>query len=226
MKHFAVIVAGGSGSRMGAGIPKQFRTLCGRPVLWWSMKAFKKENPDTELIIVLPEEFIALWEDFYSTLPESDRFPYQTAAGGKTRGESVSAGLSLINDEDSMVAVHDGARPLVTPEIISSGWVTAEKYGCCVPVIPVTDSLRKIEGNENKSVDRSAFVAVQTPQIFKTSILKKAYKNAGDKVFTDDASAVENIGESVALYEGSPDNIKITNPKDLAIASIIMSKDA
>lgn len=225
MRKYAVIVAGGSGIRMGGGVPKQFRSLCGRPVLWWSMKAFHNENPDTDLILVLPEPFISFWADLFNSLPDEDRFPHLTTAGGNTRSDSVVNGLSLVED-DALVAIHDGARPLVSADIISKGWETALKEATAVPVVPVTDSLRKIAGTESEAADRSKFVAVQTPQVFNAGLLKKAYGHAAGRSFTDDASVVENYGHKITLYEGSPDNMKVTNPKDLAIAEILMAEDA
>lgn len=220
-----MIVAGGAGSRMGGGMPKQFRNLCGRPVLWWSMKAFHEENPSTHQILVLPEEFISLWNDFFSSLPEAERYPHQVVAGGSTRSESVKNGLSLIDECDSLVAVHDGARPLVTQCLIAKGWEKANKDGAAIPVVAVTDSLRVLKNSGSENVDRSQYVAVQTPQVFKTGLLKEAYTKTGDKTFTDDASVVENYGKPVALFEGDPDNFKITNPKDMAIATVLMGKD-
>lgn len=227
MRQYAVIVAGGSGTRMGGGIPKQFRSLLERPVLWWSMKAFHDENPNTELILVLPEEFIPLWNDLFATIPEKDRFEHLVTIGGNTRTESVVNGIGLIEDEDSLVAIHDGARPLVTKEIIHQGFLLAGAEGAAVPVVPVTDSLRKLNGDSSECVDRNRFVAVQTPQVFKTLLLKKAYREAeDDKVFTDDASVVERMDQKIALFEGSHNNIKITNPKDLAIAKLLMGRHA
>ena len=226
MKKNAVIVAGGTGTRMGGGIPKQFRSLCGRPVLWWSMKAFHDEDSKTNLIIVLPEDFISLWNDFYSSLPIAEQFPHNVVSGGASRSESVKNGLSLINDEDSLVAVHDGARPLVTPEMISKGWEMAEKNTAAIPVVAVTDSLRLLEGDNSKAVNRSEYMAVQTPQVFRADMLKASYKENEGKVFTDDASVMEASGYKISLFEGHPDNIKITNPKDLAIATVILGKNA
>ena len=221
-----MIVAGGSGSRMGGGIPKQFRSLCGRPVLWWSMKAFKEEDPSTRLVLVLPQDFISLWNDFYSTLPSAEQFPHDVVSGGDSRSQSVKNGLNVISETESLVAVHDGARPLVTNRMISSGWETAGRYGAAIPAVAVTDSLRKLEGCGSHAVNRSEYVAVQTPQVFKTEILKRAYKESEGKIFTDDASVVEASGHKITLFEGDSDNIKITNPKDLAIAAAILGKDA
>ena len=227
MKKNAVIVAGGSGTRMGGGIPKQFRSLCGHPVLWWSMKAFHDEDPGVNLILVLPEEFVSLWKDFFSKLPQEESFPHIIVTGGKSRSESVRNGLSAIEDDDSLVAVHDGARPLVSKETIASGWAVALENGAAIPVIPVTDSLRIISDDVlSKSVNREDYRVVQTPQVFKTSLLKEAYKKAGSGSFSDDATVVENMGHNISLFPGQPDNIKITNPKDLAVATVLMGNDA
>lgn len=222
MKQYAVIVAGGSGTRMGSSIPKQFLSLKGHPVLWWSLKAFHDENPDTEIILVLPADFIDLWKDFFTSQKSEEQFPHKIVAGGSSRTESVRNGLSAVENEDSLVAVHDGARPLVSGRMISQGWASAEASGAAIPVVAVTDSLRKIEGEGSVAVDRNEFVAVQTPQVFKTGILKDAYRKAGSKVFSDDASVVEAAGCKISLYDGDVVNMKITNPKDMAIASVIM----
>ncbi|MCH5224450.1 MAG: 2-C-methyl-D-erythritol 4-phosphate cytidylyltransferase [Muribaculaceae bacterium] len=223
-KRYAIIVAGGSGSRMGGGMPKQFRSLCGRPVLWWSMKAFHDEDPTTQIILVLPEDFITLWEDFYSALPLEARIEYRVTSGGSSRTESVKKGLALVDTDNSLVAIHDGARPMVSPKMIYLGWDTAAWYGAGVPVVPVVDSLRRIEKDHvSHPVNREDFRIVQTPQVFYTPVIKEAYLKAGDKVFTDDATVAENNGQFISLFEGDPSNMKITNPKDLAIAEVLMS---
>ena len=211
---------------MGAGMPKQFRSLANRPVLWWSMKAFHDEDTSTRIILVLPKDFITLWKDFFDSLPEEDRFFHEITSGGGSRGESVKNGLKLV-DSQSLVAIHDGARPLVTPEMIAKGWETAAKFEAAIPVVPVTDSLREITKvpEESRSVDRSRFVAVQTPQVFDSEKLKQAYRLAGEKSFTDDAAVMEAAGYDIRLFPGNHRNIKITNPEDLAIAELIMQKD-
>ena len=226
MKKYAIIVAGGSGSRMGSGIPKQFRSLCGRPMLWWSLKAFYEESPETEIIIVLPSDFVSLWEDFFSTLPVQERFPHKITTGGETRTESVRNGLRLVSEEESLIAIHDGARPLIDEKTMSKGWETAEEHGAAIPVIPVTDSLRELDADKSRAVDREKYVMVQTPQVFRSEVLLKAYQNSGNEVYTDDASLVEKSGHRVVLYEGCKENIKITTPKDMAIATVIMEKNA
>ena len=206
---------------MGGSIPKQFRSLNGRPMLWWSMKAFKDENKDTELIIVLPEAFVDLWKDFFITLPVEFQFDHKTVCGGATRSDSVRNGLDAIEEEDSLVAVHDAARPCLTSEIIKEGWKKGMQYGAAIPVVPVTDSLRFVEDSTSRSVDRSKYVAVQTPQIFKTSILKDSFEKIDDSIFTDEASLVEKNGIKIHHFPGSVDNIKVTNPRDLQIAGLL-----
>lgn len=225
MRKYAVIVAGGSGSRMGGGIPKQFRSLKGKPLLWWSLRAFYNENRATTLILVLPEDFIDLWKDFFEMLPEELRFPHKITKGGKTRTESVINGLALIDEIDSLVAVHDAARPFIDSNIILSGWKTAEEKGAAVPVVAITDSLRKKNDTGSKAVDRSDYYAVQTPQVFKTKILKESYENLAGEIFSDDATAVESNGHEVFLFEGKPENIKVTNPRDMEIAEILMNRN-
>lgn len=226
MKKYAIIVAGGSGSRMGSGIPKQFRSLCGRPMLWWSLKAFYEESPETEIIIVLPSDFVSLWEDFFSTLPVQERFPHKITTGGETRTESVRNGLRLVSEEESLIAIHDGARPMINESIIAEGWKTAYEKKAAVPVVPVVDSLRKIDGKSSHCVDRSEYVAVQTPQVFQGKLLLEAYREAGDKTFSDDAAVVENSGMTVSLFPGNPENMKVTNRKDLEIASVLLQRNA
>ena len=224
MKRYAVIVAGGSGTRVGGEIPKQFRRLNRRPMLWWSLKAFHDEDPSTEIIVVLPEAYIALWEAYINELPEDERIPHSITAGGTTRKESVERGLMLTDDSDSLIAVHDGARPLVGRSIIARGWEKALECGAAIPVIPVTDSLRKLDESGSHAVDRSAYVAVQTPQVFSGPLLKEAYANSGTGSFTDDASVVEHYGHKISIFEGSDGNFKVTNPKDLAIAELMMTE--
>lgn len=223
-QKYAIIVAGGSGTRMGSGIPKQFRNLQGRPMLWWSMKAFNEEDPVTIIILVLPKEFVSIWKDFCSTLPEGDKIPYQYTTGGETRTESVRNGLGLITESDSLIAIHDGARPLLSKELIKKGWECAIKEKAAIPVIPISDSLREVNDKGNHAVNRSKFRAVQTPQIFQGDLLIEAYKRVENGNYTDDASVVEALGHTIGLYEGDPSNIKVTTPVDFILASLLMEK--
>lgn len=224
MKKYAIIVAGGEGTRMGGALPKQFHDLCGAPVIVWSMRAFRKEDPLTELILVINPRFKNSWDETFNSLKDADDLAHIVVGGGSSRTESVKNGLMVVPDgEDVFVAVHDAARPLVSPEIISRGWQTAVISGCAVPCVPVTDSLRILEENNNHAVDRSKFVAIQTPQVFNADILKKAYLENPEKTFSDDATACEAVGVKTILFDGAHSNFKITNPGDIEYASIILN---
>lgn len=227
MKKNAIIVAGGVGNRAGGSIPKQFRFLAGRRVLEWSAMHFLQEDSATFIALVVNPDYLDLGEKIRDSLLEN--FPdskIEIIAGGKNRLDSVAHGLSLIpeDENDSLVAVHDGARPLISISMICNGWQVASKYGSAVPVIPLTDSIRHLCKEGSESVDRCEYVAVQTPQVFRTSLLKSGYAVLNDDKLTDDASVIEAIGEKVKLYSGDPTNIKITNPKDFAIAEMLMSE--
>ncbi|MDE5871413.1 MAG: 2-C-methyl-D-erythritol 4-phosphate cytidylyltransferase [Muribaculaceae bacterium] len=220
--RYAIIVAGGVGSRSGDSLPKQFHDLGGHPMLWWTLKAFNDENPGTKLIVVMHSDFIGYWKD----IAGDDCAPHMITGGGATRKDSVAAGLSMIpDDERGLVAVHDAARPLASGKLIREGWIEAGKYGAVIPGLPVSDSLREGSADDNKSVDRSRYFAVQTPQVFDITLLKDAYKKAETAigtVFTDDASVAEWAGNSIHIYEGDPVNIKVTYPGDFRIASDIL----
>lgn len=223
VEKYAIIVAGGSGTRLGGDLPKQFQPLRGRPVLWWSLKAFHEEDPSTQIILVINKDFVKTWESLYMALLEEDKVPHRIAVGGDSRTQSVKNGLALVPCSDiTLVAVHDAARPLVTVKMISEGWKAAEERGAAIPGVPVTDSLRKLTLGGSVAVDRKDFVAVQTPQVFKTSVLKNAYESNPEMVFTDDASAVEAAGFKPVLFEGGYHNIKVTNPGDMEIVKLLL----
>lgn len=224
MEKYAIIVAGGEGTRLGGDLPKQFRDLCGHPLLWWSMKAFHDEDPSTRIRLVVHPRHVDDWKSLFMLLPEEERIPHEVAVGGSSRTGSVKNGLAGIPDsEDALVAVHDAARPLVTAGMIARGWEAAVKSGGAVPVVPVTDSLRCLTDGGSVAVDRSRYVAVQTPQVFRVALLKKAYGMNTDAVYSDDASAFEAAGMAPALYAGSHLNMKVTNPGDIEIASLFLN---
>lgn len=224
MEKYAIIVAGGEGTRLGGDLPKQFRDLCGRPLLWWSMKAFHDENPFTRIILVVHPSHVDDWKNLFMSLPEEDRFPHDVVVGGSSRTGSVKNGLADIPDKaDALVAVHDAARPLVSPEMIARGWEAAGMGGGAVPAVAVTDSLRRLKGEGSEAVDRSRYVAVQTPQVFNVALLKKAYEKNPDAVYSDDASAFEASGMTPVIYKGSHLNMKVTNPGDIEIASLFIT---
>lgn len=225
-KRYAVILAGGSGVRAGGDVPKQFRLLRGLPVVWWSVKRFFSVDPSTEIRIVMHPGFFDLWDALYSSLPEEDkRIKIELICGGRNRLESVKngiAGIDMGNGSETLIAVHDAARPLVDTDMISRGWETAERFGTAIPVAAMTDSIRKIMPTGSVALDRSQYVRVQTPQVFHGDILKRAYSRTLLPEMTDDASVVEAAGEKIVLYDGSENNIKITNPIDFKIAEILM----
>lgn len=215
---YAIIVAGGKGLRAGGGIPKQFRELCGRPLLWWSLRSFYMADPEIHLVVVLPEGFADKWRVMMEALPKEERIPHKVVVGGASRTESVFNGLGALGDSDGLVAVHDGARPMVSPELILRGFAAAAASGAAVPVVPLTDSIRRLTPDGSEVADRSQFVAVQTPQVFDLSLLRRCYSRlATTRSYTDDASVVEPH-HTITLFDGDPRNLKVTNPSDFAIA--------
>lgn len=222
MNRYAVIVAGGTGSRFGSTLPKQFVPLNGEPVLMHSVRAFHIYDPTVEIIVVLPNEYLTLWNDICRQ--HEFTVPHRIAIGGENRFESVKNALHTIKEAEGLVAVHDGARPLVDLQTIADGFNTAERCGSAIPVIPVTDSIRQLDRQGSHTISRDTLVAVQTPQVFNLSLLKEAYNTAYSPMFTDDASVVEYRGTEVALYKGNVRNIKITHPDDIKIAEIILNK--
>ncbi len=224
MHKYAIIVAGGEGNRAGGVVPKQFQLIAGIPMLWWSVRAFHAEDPDTRIILVLHPGFFDEWDLLYAELPEADRkIDVHISCGGRSRLESVRNGLMSVPDgNDALVAVQDAARPLVSVEMISRGWLAAEESGAAVPAVGMTDSIRRIEDGISISVPRKDYVKVQTPQIFDASLLKNAYEGTLSDLMTDDASVVEAAGHKISLYEGSPYNMKVTEPLDIKIAETLI----
>lgn len=224
VRKCAIIVAGGSGTRAGGDVPKQFQMLCGRPVVWWSLRAFSLEDSQCRIILVLNKDFIGLWDELYSKLYPDERYDISVVTGGETRCHSVRNGLAALpEDFDGLVAVHDAARPLADVALIRRGWDKAVAAGAAVPVVPMVDSMRRLVDGGSVSVPRKDYVAVQTPQVFDARLLRLAYSADSYDGFTDDASLVEATGRSVSLYQGSPVNFKITGPGDLARAEIALS---
>ncbi|MBA4407919.1 MAG: 2-C-methyl-D-erythritol 4-phosphate cytidylyltransferase [Bacteroidota bacterium] len=221
MKKFALIVAGGSGSRMGNEIPKQFLELCGKPVLMHTIQVFYDFDPECELILVLPEAQQEFWAGL--CLKHSFNLAHRIATGGETRFQSVLNGLSQI-EGDGIVFIHDGVRPLVSQTTLERCFETARIKGNAIPVLTVNESLRKLEGDKNISVDRSQYFRVQTPQTFRSEQILEAYKQDFDPAFTDDASVVEKARFAIHLVEGNSENIKITTPTDLIVAKALMRK--
>lgn len=218
MKLYALIVAGGTGSRMGTVIPKQFLELAGEPVLMHSIRRFWSFNKETVIIVVLPENQLEYWE----SLRKKYTFPVQhyVVSGGNTRFLSVKNGLKLV-EEKGLVAIHDGVRPLVSRETIRRCFDAAGKYGNAIPVVSPTDSIRMISGKLSIPADRQSVKLIQTPQVFDAGLIKRAYQQDYSPDFTDDATVLERTGETIHLVEGNRENIKITNPEDLDICAML-----
>lgn len=221
---YAVILAAGEGRRAGGGLPKQFRELCGMPMFWWSVKAFHNQDPAVRILLVLHPGYFDDWDIFYDSLPEQEKVDVKVVCGGRTRLESVANALMSVPDEENVyVAVHDAARPLVDEELISRGWECGEKTGACVPAVALTDSIRRLTPDGSVAVSREDFVGVQTPQVFRSTLLHEAYSHPLEERFTDDASVVEATGVKVALYPGDHMNMKVTNPLDIDVAALLMN---
>ena len=223
MKKYAVIVAGGTGKRMGKAIPKQFLMLNDKPVLYYTIKTFLESFDDLNIILVLPEEYTDMGKEIIDAFFDYDRL--QLTSGGETRFHSVRNGLRLVEGE-SIVFVHDAVRCLVTHELIHRCYGNALHMGSAVPVIRSRDSVRvlKEEDNDNEVVDRERIVFVQTPQTFHSKILLPAFEIDYKERFTDEATVVEAFGLKISLVEGEEDNIKITRPVDLMIAERILEE--
>ncbi len=244
MNKYAIIVAGGKGLRMGGELPKQFIPIEGRPVLMRTLDAFHACDTSIQLILVLPHDHQAYWHELCAQYQFA--VPHRIADGGATRFHSVQSGLSLVDAPEALVAVHDGVRPFVSPEVIRRCYAEAEAHGAVVPVIPVVETVRQLVKEDNTergtrhseavvhcplsivnsksvTVDRNAYRLVQTPQTFRATLLRRAYELPYCDAFTDDASVVETLGETIFLTEGNRENIKLTTPYDLIVAQALVN---
>ena len=219
MDLYVVIVAGGSGKRMGAEIPKQFLELAGRPVLMHTIERFKLFSDAIEIIAVLPENQLRFWIDLQKK--HSFSVAHTVVKGGRNRFFSVRNGLKFVNSP-GLVAIHDGVRPFVSPDTIKRCFETAEKLGNAIPAVSPTESLRLITEKGSLPVNRMNVKQIQTPQVFNTTLIKNAYKQEYAPEFTDDATVLEKTGEKINLVEGNRENIKITNPEDLIISAALL----
>lgn len=222
LPEYAIIVAGGSGTRMQQDLPKQFIEVAGKPILMHTIERFYKYNPDVRLIVVLPQEQLTTWRELCRKY--DFKLFHMTVAGGVTRFGSVKNGLGAVTG-DGLIAVHDGVRPFVEVETIRSAYDAAAKYGSAVVAVSPKDSIRELTEEGSRAVPRAKYKLVQTPQVFQASILRKAYEQPEQEYFTDDASVVESIGQPITLVEGSYRNIKITTPEDLILAEAFATGD-
>jgi len=219
MKKYAVIVAGGSGLRMGTQVPKQFLLLRGKPVLWHTLNVFLEAYEDLDIVLVLPEEHMETGKAILYSTPSPERV--RMVAGGPTRFQSVKNGLRYV-EKDSVIFVHDGVRCLLTTALVHRCYEMAVEYGAAIPVIDSRDSVRLVTPEGNTAMDRSRVKLVQTPQTFLSGILLPSFEVEYQELFTDEATVVEASGHKVRLVEGEPHNIKITTPVDLVLAEQLL----
>jgi 2-C-methyl-D-erythritol 4-phosphate cytidylyltransferase len=223
MKKTAIIVAGGTGQRMGTALPKQFLAIEGKSILLHTVDQFVSAFSDINFVIVLPADYIHEGENLIAASGLVHSFLF--VAGGDTRFQSVKNGLAQA-DPASIVFVHDAVRCLLTPDLIQRCYQQAVEKGSAIPAVSSTDTVRIIEGTKHHVVDRANVMMIQTPQTFNAAILKKAFEQAYQPSFTDEANVLEASGKEVYLIEGEHENIKITRPLDLAIAEYILAKRA
>ncbi|HEY0654464.1 MAG TPA: 2-C-methyl-D-erythritol 4-phosphate cytidylyltransferase [Chryseosolibacter sp.] len=221
MKHpeYALIVAGGKGTRIKSSVPKQFLELNGLPILMHTLNAFYRYSESITVILVLPKDDFALWNE----LVKKHQFTktYILQEGGDSRFQSVKKGLEKIQG-DGLVAIHDGVRPLVSEDIIGASFRLAAVHQSAVAAVRLKESIRVTDQDHTKAADRSRFRLIQTPQTFPVHIIKKAYEMREDETLTDDASVAEKSGLTISLFEGSYRNIKITTEEDLIVAKALL----
>ena len=221
MKNYVIIVAGGTGSRMKSDIPKQFIELCGKPVIMHSIERFYSFDPNLTIIIVLPQHYFTYWTELCSRF--DFKIPHNFIAGGYERFHSVKNALVTIH-EDGIVFIHDSVRPMVSRKTIENTFLTALEKGNAIPFVPLKETIREITETGSQVADRSSFVNIQTPQCFRLSLIKDAYKTSFKPAFTDDASVLEANGGKIHLVEGNSENIKITDQTDLLIAETLIKR--
>ena len=218
--EYALIVAGGKGTRIKSNVPKQFIELNGRPILLHTVEAFYRYSSGLTVILVLPEDDVEIWNGICKKFNFTGSVILQK--GGATRFQSVRNGLDRIEGE-GLVAIHDGVRPLVSEDIIGASFRLAAIHHCAVAAVRLKESLRMTDQDSTKAVDRSRYRLIQTPQTFEVQLIKKAYQIVEDVSLTDDASVAEKAGHRISLFEGSFENIKITTPEDLVMAEALMT---
>jgi len=217
--EYALIVAGGKGTRIKSKLPKQFIELCGLPILMHTILAFYRYSSSIKIILVLPEDDFETWQ----ALCKKHNFTHSLILqkGGDSRFQSVKNGLDKI-EGDGLVAIHDGVRPLVSEDIIGASFRLAAVHQCAVASVRLKDSIRITDQDNTKAMDRSRFRLIQTPQTFQVNLIKQAYQMKEDPSLTDDASVAEHSGHTISLFEGSYENIKITTPEDLIVAEALI----
>lgn len=220
MKKYVIIVAGGTGKRMKAEVPKQFLHLKNKPILCHTINRFYTYDSQITIILVVPKNQMLQCKDPIKS--HDFRAPHKIVNGGSKRFFSVKNGLNEIPEEEGLVAIHDGVRPLVALEVIQEAFETANKHGNAIPALGISESVREITADGNRPINREQFLLIQTPQVFKISLIKEAYQQKYQNHFTDDATVLESIGEKIRIIQGNPENIKITTPHDMKVAEALM----
>ena len=222
VKEYAIIVAGGTGSRMNSEHPKQFLILNELPVLYHSIKAFHEYSKNIEIIVAMNPDYIDHWKTLCKK--HALNLSYKITKGGKTRFHSVQNALNFIKNEKGNVAIHDAARPIITKEFIKDCFSAVKLKKAIIPCIDIHESLRKTEGNTSKPINRNKVKIVQTPQCFKLSDIKSAYKQKYSDAFTDDATVYEKSEQKkVSIINGLKNNLKITTVSDLKLAEFLIT---
>ncbi len=221
---YIIIVAGGKGLRMGGDLPKQFMPLHGKPVLMHTIERFRSYSDELKIILVLPHE----QQDYWRQICQKHNFTVEHTVvdGGQTRFHSSQNGVAAVPDDATgVIGIHDGVRPFVSEETIARCFEAARQFGAALPVLPVTDTLRRVTDDGGYNVQRNDYRTVQTPQTFDAQLLKQAFKQPYSDNFTDDASVVEALGHKVTMVDGNRENIKLTTPFDLVVAEALIKKN-
>jgi len=222
MNRYAVIVAAGSGMRMGAPIPKQFLEVGGRPILMHTLNRFVAFDASIRLVVVLHPDYIEFWRSLCEKHDYS--VPHSIVSGGSERFYSVQKAIqSLVDTEEAIVGIHDAVRPMVSVATLERCYATAQETGSAVPCVSVNDSMRIVDADGNRSINRSSLRIIQTPQCFRLNLLRRAFTQEYNTAFTDDASVVEALGESIELVEGNRENIKVTTPEDMHWLNLLLT---
>ncbi len=223
IKQAVLIVAGGSGRRMGGDLPKQYQLLAGKPLILHTLERFLEFNPHMEVVLVVAPDHLSFWNGISTAYSEATEI--RVANGGATRYDSVKNGLQLIKD-GVIVGIHDAVRPFVSLDTLERSYAAAADQGSGIPVIEMDESVRMVKDQGDSSpVERSGLKRVQTPQVFKSEMIREAYRQVSDPTFTDDASVYEAHYKHVTLVEGNPQNIKITTPTDMNLASLLIQSN-
>lgn len=223
MNKYAIVVAAGRGQRMQSALPKQFMLLNDKPLYTYAINCFLQYISNVQVLLILPENDPFDEDELLQYFDKKNQIKILT--GGSTRFESVKKGLDALPN-DGVVFIHDAVRPFITKSLLDELLNTAIEKGNAIPCIDVNDSMRKINDNGNHAVDRTQYKSIQTPQVFQLDLIKKAFQQASNTSFTDDASVLENLGVSIHLIQGNAENIKITRPIDLQIASVYLEQQA